>query len=81
MTDVRVTGWRNSRTMSLEQALQPSGYRGYDSGGAIEQAQSDATAACEAVGRLTALLVEKGVLTLEEGVSAMGINDKVEAIE
>lgn len=78
--NVRVTTWRNSFVTSVEQALQPGGYRGHDGMGAIEQAQEDATAACAAVGRLTALLVEKGVLTLDEAVTAMGIGDTVEML-
>lgn len=78
--DVEVKGWRTTRRMSLEEALRPSGYRGYDSGGAIEQAQDDASEACKAVGRLAAKLVEKGVLTLDEAVEAMGISDTVRGI-
>jgi hypothetical protein len=65
---------------SLEGALTPEGYKGYDSGGATEQAQSDATAACEALGRLTALLVEQKVINLEDALVAMGVSDCVEMI-
>lgn len=72
---VIVKTWRGSRTMELETALTPEGM---DRDGATERAQATADAACEAMGRLLATLVEKKTLALQEAQAISGVSGELE---
>lgn len=77
--DVRVTSWHSTREMSLSTALTPS-IGAYEADGQLERADALARKSAEAFGRLAELLVEKGVITLEEAVAASGVSEDIEAL-
>jgi hypothetical protein len=62
--------------MDLADALTPRESRD----GQVEAAQAQADAVADAIGRLTALLVEKGAITLDEAKSACGAYDDITPI-
>lgn len=70
--------WRGKREVELEEALTPSGWN--DHSGVAERAQSDATLALECLGRLSALLVDKGLISIEEASEVMNISGTIERI-
>jgi hypothetical protein len=67
---VKFKSWRNdAEIMDLSDALTPVVYRD----GQVEQAQAGADVALACIGRLAALLVESGALTLAQVSDACGI--------
>lgn len=74
MTDCYVKSpWnKEPKKLSLADAFSPEPYH-LDSGGVAERALDAGRAACEAVGLLTALLIEKGVITIEEAGDALSV--------
>jgi hypothetical protein len=76
-THVRITDWRGPQIVTLASALTPSD----DRDGQVEQAQATATAACEAIGRLLAHLVEEDKLTLEDAAYIAGEYRDIEPLE
>lgn len=58
------------REMTLEAALTPNG--GYGRDGEMERLRDDVSQLQEITGRLLALLVEGGTITLDEGVRVLG---------
>ncbi|URA06950.1 head vertex assembly chaperone [Xanthomonas phage Pfeifenkraut] len=77
--DVKVKTWRGVRETSLSDALTPY-VDAYERDGQLERAECLAQKTAEAFGRLAELLVEKGVISLEEAVSASGVSADVEAL-
>lgn len=59
-----------SKQVELSHALEPNSSR---EGGIAENAQAQASENAAALGRLTELLIDKGVITLEQGCDAMGV--------
>lgn len=71
-----IKDWRGMRReVELSSALEPAPF--YD-GGVIEAAQAKAEACAVAIGKLTALLVEKGLVTLDEAKHATGVYTNIE---
>lgn len=75
MTDCYVKSpWdREPKKLSLADAFNPEPDQTYDGGGVSERAARAASAACEAVGKLTALLIEKGVINIAEAGEALEV--------
>lgn len=70
--------WRGPKVMELSQALTPT----YDSDrGIAEDAQGLAQKNSEILGRLTAALVEKNVIDLDEAKTICGIYDEIELVD
>lgn len=67
---VKITNPRGTRTVPIEDALTPSS--SWSDGGSVESAQADATAACNAMGRLLTHFVETGTLTLDKALEIAG---------
>lgn len=66
---VKIIDWRNEPIeIELAEALQPVSHA--DSTGAAERAWDQAEANAEAIGKLAALLVEKGALSIKEAIEA-----------
>lgn len=70
MNKVKVSFVGVTRELPLEIALAPEADGDRD--GAVEHASETADKACEAIGKLLALLVEKRVLTLDEACTVAG---------
>lgn len=62
--------WSEARVEELSDVLTP---QANSDGGAIEEATALARATAEAVGKLAALLVERGHITLDEATVACGV--------
>lgn len=76
---VTIKTWRGKRETFLADALRPQSY--YERSGVAEDAAALAQATAEAFGRLAELLVDKGVITLEEAVSVAGVTHEVERVD
>lgn len=78
---VTVARWRNGmRVTDLSDVLTPSA-SAYEYSGSMEETAGVGRKTAEAFGRLAELLVEKGVISLEEALAAAGVHDSVEAVE
>lgn len=62
---VKMETWRGVQEMDLQSALTPA-LKAYEADGQVERAQVLADKTATAVGRMLTVLVEKGVLSLEE---------------
>lgn len=77
---VKVKTWHGTRETFLSYALTPY-IDAYECDGRSESMERLTQKTAEAFGRLAELLVEKGVISLEEAVSASGVSHEVEALD
>jgi polyhydroxyalkanoate synthesis regulator phasin len=72
-----VDSWRGAKEMELWEAILPD----TSQEGALEQAEATAKAALEYSAKLAALLVKKGLISLDEATDTFDVFEKIRITE